>query len=230
MLPWLQLSSFGALQDWVSCTDIQNFDILLCVGNKVDLVPGHSAHVEYRRRLQRLQDSSGGPYSEFSEYGISETEGSSLLGDEELPWEISRSCLEWCSERNIEYIEACASNADFDKCKTLKLTNSQVSLIMHLSCNRTRDTKQRNMVSIAGLEVKFSKSQSYDESQWGMEIQHFSIHMQTFALHHLQIFVHSKLLTSYIGRNFLHSSFLKRHYLKKFRSSKEFPFSSYPFI
>ena len=85
----------------------------------MDLVPGHSAHVEYRRRLQRLGDLSAEPYSEFSEYGISETEGSCLLGDEESPWEISRSCLEWCSERNIEYIEACASNADFDKCKAL---------------------------------------------------------------------------------------------------------------
>ena len=27
--------------------------------------------------------------------------------------------LEWCSQLNIEYVEACASNADFDKCKAL---------------------------------------------------------------------------------------------------------------
>lgn len=124
------LSSFVALQDWVSHTDIQNFDILLCVGNKVDLVPGHSAHVEYRRRLQRLGDLSAEPYSEFSEYGISETEGSSLLGDEESPWEISRSCLEWCSERNIEYIEACASNADFDKCLSVHGDSQGVDRIL----------------------------------------------------------------------------------------------------
>ncbi|XP_034690130.1 uncharacterized protein LOC117917823 isoform X1 [Vitis riparia] len=124
------LSSFVALQDWVSHTDIQNFDILLCVGNKVDLVPGHSAHVEYRRRLQRLGDLSAEPYSEFSDYGISETEGSSLLGDEESPWEISRSCLEWCSERNIEYIEACASNADFDKCLSVNGDSQGVDRIL----------------------------------------------------------------------------------------------------
>lgn len=124
------LSSFVALQDWVSHTDIQNFDILLCVGNKVDLVPGHSAHVEYRRRLQRLGDLSAEPYSEFSEYGISETEGSCLLGDEESPWEISRSCLEWCSERNIEYIEACASNADFDKCLSVNGDSQGVDRIL----------------------------------------------------------------------------------------------------
>ncbi|KAL6338985.1 hypothetical protein AAG906_024136 [Vitis piasezkii] len=124
------LSSFVALQDWVSHTDIQNFDILLCVGNKVDLVPGHSAHVEYRRRLQRLGDLSAEPYSEFSEYGISETEGSSLLGDEESPWEISRSCLEWCSERNIEYIESCASNADFDKCLSVNGDSQGVDRIL----------------------------------------------------------------------------------------------------
>lgn len=124
------LSSFVALQDWVSHTDIQNFDILLCVGNKVDLVPGHSAHVEYRRRLQRLGDLSAEPYLEFSEYGISETEGSCLLGDEESPWEISRSCLEWCSERNIEYIEACASNADFDKCLSVNGDSQGVDRIL----------------------------------------------------------------------------------------------------
>uniref|UniRef100_A0A5B7AUZ8 Uncharacterized protein n=1 Tax=Davidia involucrata TaxID=16924 RepID=A0A5B7AUZ8_DAVIN len=110
------LSSFVALKDWVSRTDIQKFDILLCIGNKVDLLPGHAAHVEYRRRLQKVAESSGNPYLEFSEYGISETEGSSLLGEEEPSWEIKSSCLEWCSEHNIEYIEACASNADFDRC------------------------------------------------------------------------------------------------------------------
>ena len=98
--------------------DIQKFDILLCIGNKVDLLSGHSAHVEYRRKLQKLGESSFDP--DFSEYGISETEGVGFLGDEEPPSEIKRSCLEWCTEHNIEYIEACASNADFDKCKTLR--------------------------------------------------------------------------------------------------------------
>ncbi|CAL5371429.1 unnamed protein product [Camellia sinensis] len=108
------LSSLAALKEWVSHTNIQNFEILLCIGNKVDLLPGHSAHVEYRRRLHKLGESSFDP--EFSEYGISETEGFSLLGDEESPFEIKRSCLEWCTQHNIEYIEACASNADFDRC------------------------------------------------------------------------------------------------------------------
>ncbi|KAK9284115.1 hypothetical protein L1049_023282 [Liquidambar formosana] len=109
-------SSLDALQDWVSRTNIREFEILLCIGNKVDLLPGHSAHVEYRRRLLGVKDSFSDSYSEFMEYGISETEGSSLLGDEEPSWEIRRSCLEWCIQHNIEYIEACASNADFDKC------------------------------------------------------------------------------------------------------------------
>ncbi|XP_058187246.1 uncharacterized protein LOC131304136 [Rhododendron vialii] len=108
------LSSLPALKDWVSRTDIQKFDILLCIGNKADLLPGHSAHVEYRRRMQKLGDSSFD--SEFSDYGISETEGISLLGDEEPLSEITKSCMAWCTEHNIEYIEACASNADFDKC------------------------------------------------------------------------------------------------------------------
>ncbi|KAF2291675.1 hypothetical protein GH714_028070 [Hevea brasiliensis] len=77
---------------------------------------GHPVHAEYRRRLLKLEDSYADPHSEFYEFGISETEGSSLLGGEDPAVEIKRSCLEWCTEHNIEYIEACASNADFDKC------------------------------------------------------------------------------------------------------------------
>ncbi|KAB1228111.1 hypothetical protein CJ030_MR4G013713 [Morella rubra] len=110
------LSSLVALKDWVACTDIQNFEILLCIGNKVDLLPGHPVHAEYRRRLEKLGDSSVDSHAELTGYGISEYEGSALLGDEEPLWEIKRSCLEWCSQHNIEFIEACASNADFDKC------------------------------------------------------------------------------------------------------------------
>lgn len=114
----MQLSSLTALQGWVSHTDIQNFEILVCIGNKVDLLPGHPAHAEYRRRLLKLEDSAVDLDSEFSEYGISETEGTSLLGGEEPSFDIRKTCLEWCTEHNIEFIEACASNSDFDKCKT----------------------------------------------------------------------------------------------------------------
>ncbi|RDX87531.1 Alpha- and gamma-adaptin-binding protein p34, partial [Mucuna pruriens] len=110
-------SSLAALREWVSHTDIQNFEILLCIGNKVDLVPGHPAHAEYRRRLLKLEDSAADLYSE--DYGISESEGTSLLGGEEPSWDIRRSCLEWCTDHNIEFIEACASNADFDKCLSI---------------------------------------------------------------------------------------------------------------
>lgn len=117
LMDYVQLSSLIALQDWVSRNDIQKFEILLCIGNKVDLIPGHPVHAEYRRRLQKLEDSSADPHTGFYEFGISETEGSSLLGGEDPDVEIKRSCLEWCTEHNIEYIEACAANADFDKCK-----------------------------------------------------------------------------------------------------------------
>ncbi|KAL8556301.1 hypothetical protein ACS0TY_003938 [Phlomoides rotata] len=109
------LSSFAALKKWVSSIDIQKFDILLCLGNKVDLLPGHPAHIEYKRRLLKKGESSVNPL-DFSEYGISETEGSSLLGNEESSWEFRKSHIEWCLEHNIEYVEACASNIDFDKC------------------------------------------------------------------------------------------------------------------
>ncbi|KAJ8751381.1 hypothetical protein K2173_016578 [Erythroxylum novogranatense] len=106
------LSTLTALKDWVSRNDVCKFDVLLCIGNKVDLVPGHPVHSEYRRRqLQRNGESS----DEITDF---ESEGASLLGyEQEQPaWDIRRSCLEWCADNNIEYIEACASNPDFDKC------------------------------------------------------------------------------------------------------------------
>lgn len=108
----MQQSSFSELKKWVSRNDIGKFDILLCIGNKADLVVGHSAHIEYRRHV----------LNQSSEYGIEETEGSSLLEDESSSsssLEIKKSCMEWCLEHNIEYIEACASNPQFDKCKFL---------------------------------------------------------------------------------------------------------------
>ncbi|XP_050366785.1 uncharacterized protein LOC126785205 [Argentina anserina] len=111
-----ELSSLVALQKSVSRNDLQKFDVLLCIGNKVDLVPGHPVHVEYRRRLLKVGEPFADSQSDFAEYGISETEGSSLLGEDEPDWEARGSCLEWCTENNIEYIEACGSNAEFDKC------------------------------------------------------------------------------------------------------------------
>ncbi|OMO65393.1 Alpha/gamma-adaptin-binding protein p34, partial [Corchorus capsularis] len=110
------LSTLDALRDWVSHTDLQNFDILLCIGNKVDCIPGHPVHAEYRKRQLKLSDSSADPSYDFSYYGISQTDGSSLLGDEDPSANIRSKCLEWCIDHNIEFIEACASNADFDKC------------------------------------------------------------------------------------------------------------------
>ena len=100
----------------MSQTDLQQFDILLCIGNKVDLLAGHPAHVEYRRRLLKLDVSSGALIPEL-DYGISESEGTSLLGEEDSSWEIKRSCMDWCIEHNIEFIEACGSNTEFDNCK-----------------------------------------------------------------------------------------------------------------
>jgi hypothetical protein len=117
ILAIMQESSFLALRNWVENIDIQRFEVLLCVGNKVDLVPGHAAHVEYRRRMQRIGESSADPHPEYFDFGINENEGCGLLSEEEPRIEIRDSTSQWCIEQNIEYIEACASNADFDKCK-----------------------------------------------------------------------------------------------------------------
>ncbi|GER42922.1 CM0216.310.nc protein [Striga asiatica] len=116
----VQLSSLTALKEWVAHTDIHKFDILLCIGNKVDLVPHHPAHMEYKRRLARQGASSIDPLLGLTEYGISETEGSSLLGDEEPNLELTRSCLELCLDHNVEYVETCATSAEFDKCLSVE--------------------------------------------------------------------------------------------------------------
>ena len=68
--------------------------------------------------MQKHGESTSDPHPEYLDYGIDETEGCSLLEDEEPPLDIRKSCLEWCCQNNIEYIEACFSNADFDKCKS----------------------------------------------------------------------------------------------------------------
>lgn len=109
-------SSFLALKNWVDGIDIGSYEILLCIGNKADLVSDHFAHVEYRRFLQKHNESGGDPHPEFWDYGINGTESYSLLGNEDPSADIKKRCMEWCIELNIEYIEACASNADFDKC------------------------------------------------------------------------------------------------------------------
>lgn len=115
-----ELSSLAELKKWVAQTDIQKSDILLCIGNKVDLVPGHPAHDEYKKCLQRLNDPFASSEVDSFEYGIFESEGSSLLGNDEPSCDIKRSCLEWCMERNIEYVEACASNVHFDRCLSIE--------------------------------------------------------------------------------------------------------------
>ncbi|TYI92507.1 hypothetical protein E1A91_D02G074800v1 [Gossypium mustelinum] len=76
----------------------------------------HPVHAEYAKRIHKLDDSSTHPSSDFTRYGISEAEGSSLLENEDPSSDIRRKCLEWCIDHNIEFIEACALNADFDKC------------------------------------------------------------------------------------------------------------------
>ncbi|CAL5030395.1 unnamed protein product [Urochloa decumbens] len=109
-------SSLLTLQSWAANVDMQRFEVLLCIGNKADLIPGHGAHVEYRRRMQRLGESSSDPHPDYLDFGINESEGCGLLSEEDPCIEIRNSTLQWCIEQNIEYIEACASNTDFDNC------------------------------------------------------------------------------------------------------------------
>ncbi|CAI0464107.1 unnamed protein product [Linum tenue] len=61
--------------------------------------------------------------SASDEFGITESEGANLsmnnedageVVEEDQSFQIRRSCFEWCTDRNIEYIEACASNPEFE--------------------------------------------------------------------------------------------------------------------
>jgi len=53
---------------------------MICILNKVDLIPGYPLHIN----INTENDSAVNSYSEsFTEYGISESEGTSLLRDEE---------------------------------------------------------------------------------------------------------------------------------------------------
>eukprot|EP00252_Welwitschia_mirabilis_P002522 TRINITY_DN12488_c0_g1_i1.p1 TRINITY_DN12488_c0_g1~~TRINITY_DN12488_c0_g1_i1.p1 ORF type:complete len:420 (-),score=104.86 TRINITY_DN12488_c0_g1_i1:63-1322(-) len=110
------LSSFEILKEWSSGVDLQKFEIVLCVGNKADLVPGHFAHAEYRRLVQKGGESSSDPHPEFWDYGIDRQEGCSLLNEDEDVSELQNACIDWCRQNNIEYVEACAVNDTFDKC------------------------------------------------------------------------------------------------------------------
>ncbi|KAL3694309.1 hypothetical protein R1sor_007960 [Riccia sorocarpa] len=113
-------STFKELQEWTTKVQLENFEILLCVGNKADHVPDHFAHAEYRRKLQKGGESSSDPHPEYFDYGIDRSEGSGLLEEESEPAEDGRrSRIEWCAERGIEYIEACAINEVFDKCMSV---------------------------------------------------------------------------------------------------------------
>lgn len=165
------LSSLSALKDWVSRNDVGRFEILLCIGNKADRIPGHPMHVEYRRRLQRrCGEGFTGP-----EFGISESEGSSLLDDreeEETSQEIKRACIEWCSEHGIEYIEACASNADFDKCLSVEGDSQGVErLYGALSAYMWPGMILKSGNKITGPSLPDKEELSEEESEYELEYE-----------------------------------------------------------
>ena len=118
MFGW-QETTFEKLQQWVEASDLTPYEVQMCIGNKADRLPSHFGHIEYRRRLMKRGESSSDPHPEFMDFGIDRTEGSGLLAEEESddPEVKRRACIEWCTERGIEYIEACAINEAFDKCK-----------------------------------------------------------------------------------------------------------------
>ncbi|ERN17114.1 hypothetical protein AMTRI_Chr09g33640 [Amborella trichopoda] len=172
------MSSFGVLREWVSSgVDIENFDILLCIGNKADLLPGHFAHAEYRRRLQKLGESSSDPHPEFMDYGIRETDGSSLLGEEEdeQSSEIKKSCLEWCGKHGIEYVEACAANADFDRCLSIDGDLQGIErLLGALSAHMWPGMIMKSMKNKLDMHPPIDRDDFSDDSEFEIEYERLS--------------------------------------------------------
>jgi hypothetical protein len=153
-----QSTSFEEIQEWVSGMELKTFDILMCVGNKADRVPSHFGHTEYRRRLQKRGESSSDPHPEYMDFGIEQTEGSKLLGgeDQESLDDRRHSCIEWCSERGIEYIEACAINEVFDQCKYLPFSGYMPILKNQETriCDQVWLPKESDLSSILDLLTK----------------------------------------------------------------------------
>lgn len=167
-------SSFEVLQDWVSEVDLHKFEILLCIGNKADLLPSHPSHAEYRRKLQKCGESSSDPHPEFWNYGIDRSEGCSLLNeDEETSEEIQRSCLEWCNQNNIEYIEACAINDRFDKCLSINGDSQGINRIQEaLYAHMWPGMVIKSQSKLAGIPVSPKKEEfSDDDSEYEIEYE-----------------------------------------------------------
>lgn len=124
-------STFDTVREWVATLDLQKLEILLCVGNKADRLPDHFAHREYRKRLQKRGESSSDPHPEFWDFGIQQTDGSGLLGEEESSADQLRSlCVEWCTEHGVEYLEACALDRAFDQCISVDGDSQGLNRIM----------------------------------------------------------------------------------------------------
>ncbi|MCO5568509.1 hypothetical protein L7F22_022208 [Adiantum nelumboides] len=110
-------STFATVREWVATLNLQRLEILLCVGNKADRLPDHFAHREYRKRLQKRGESWSNADPDFWDFGIQQTDGSSLLEERKESADQLRSlCVNWCSEHGIEYLEACALDPAFDQC------------------------------------------------------------------------------------------------------------------
>uniref|UniRef100_A0A0C9SB09 TSA: Wollemia nobilis Ref_Wollemi_Transcript_1339_1690 transcribed RNA sequence n=1 Tax=Wollemia nobilis TaxID=56998 RepID=A0A0C9SB09_9CONI len=167
-------SSFDILQDWISGIEMQKFEILLCVGNKADLLPGHFAHAEYRRQIQIRGESSSDPHPEFWDYGIHRSEGSSLLNDDKEPSDgVQRSVTEWCNQNNIEYIEACAINDAFDKCMSINGDSQGVKRIREaLSAHMWPGMVMKSQSKSLGLPLPPKKDDfSDDDSEYEIEYE-----------------------------------------------------------
>ncbi|KAF8702578.1 hypothetical protein HU200_032962 [Digitaria exilis] len=102
-------SSLLTLQSWAVNVDMQRFEVLLCIGNKADLVPGHGAHVEYRRRMQRLGESTSDPHPEYSDLGINKKST-----DDESNYDFEYEVLSHGSDDQWEFVGETSTSRSFE--------------------------------------------------------------------------------------------------------------------
>ena len=96
-----------------------------------------------------------------------------LNEDYKTSQEIQRSCIEWCNQNNIEYIEACAINAAFDKCfpkngDSKRINHIHEAITAHMSPAMVIKSQSKS----TGMHVSPKKQKfSDDDSEYEIEYE-----------------------------------------------------------
>lgn len=135
-----------------------------------------------------------------------------MLDDEEEPLrEMKRSCIEWCTENGIEYIEACALDVDFDKCLSVGIS----ALSAHMW--PAMILKSDNKISRPTLPDKEEISEESDyEFEYKVlsagQLNHGTTHMEDGFPQMVQLQMFLKIILSKNVRMRTEKSLVKKRY------------------